>query len=129
MKITTIFLSLLAAISFSSTAAYFGTLEVINAELLLEERSQYIVLDVRTAEEFKAGHIAGAVNIPHKNITEYLDTIKTWQDKTIVVHCKSGYRAGKAESVLTSNNITNVLHLDGDFDGWLDDNRPIVKNN
>ncbi|MDO6719235.1 rhodanese-like domain-containing protein [Psychrosphaera sp. 1_MG-2023] len=128
MKLTSLFLSLLTLFSFSSGAAYFGSLELIDAEQLNKEREKYIVLDVRTAEEFKAGHIAGAVNIPHKNISEHIETIKTWQDKTIVVHCKSGYRAGKAESVLTSNKITNMVHLDGDFDGWQDNNQPIVKD-
>ena len=45
----------------------------------------YIVLDVRSDEEFKAGHIKGALNISHDTIEQHLDKLSGYQDKTVIV--------------------------------------------
>jgi phage shock protein E len=108
----------------SSSAIYFGSLEKVTPEQLLNNRDAYIVLDVRSVKEFNASHIEGAINIPHTEIAQHLATIQSWQDKEIVVHCKSGYRAGKAERLLLDHKVVNIKHLEGDFNAWQDKGLP-----
>ena len=76
------------------------------------------VLDVRSVAEFEAGHIPGARNIPHDMLAERVDEIAVASDAEVVVHCKSGRRAGIAEQVLLDAGFTNVEDLEGHMDGW-----------
>lgn len=87
----------------------------------------YIVLDVRSAEEFKAGHIQGALNISHNNIEQHLAKLAGYKDKTVIVHCRSGRRAQIAEEILQENGFTQLKHLTGDYNGWHEANLPLVK--
>ena len=61
------------------------------------EKNNYIIVDVRTAEEYDESHVKGAINIPYDEIDENVDLDKT---KTIIVYCKSGKRAGIAYDTL-----------------------------
>ena len=63
------------------------------------EKNNYIVVDVRTAEEYKESHVKGALNIPYDTIDENIDLDKS---KTIMVYCKSGKRSSIAYSTLKS---------------------------
>ena len=63
------------------------------------EKNNYIIVDVRTEEEFNESHVKGAINIPYDEIDEDTDLIKT---KTIMVYCKSGKRSNIAYNTLKS---------------------------
>ena len=63
------------------------------------EKNNYIIVDVRTEEEFNETHVKGAINIPYDEIDEDTDLIKT---KTIMVYCKSGKRSNIAYNTLKS---------------------------
>lgn len=69
-----------------------------------------MLIDVRTANEYRRGHYAGSVNIP-------LDELKNFQiqDKAtaIRVYCKSGGRSAKAKEILKAKGYTNVVDLGG----------------
>ena len=67
------------------------------------KEDNYIVVDVRTAEEYAEGHVKGAINIPYDEIDENTDLDKS---KTILVYCKSGVRSGKAYDTLISLGYT-----------------------
>ena len=111
--------------SFSALAGYEGKLELLSAQALLKDRSQYLVLDTRSPEEFAKGHIAGAINIPHTEVKNKLDWLKTF-DQTIVVHCRSGRRALVAEQALLDANFTKLKHLEGDMKAWVAQELPLV---
>ena len=64
-------------------------------EILLE--NNYVIVDVRTADEFNGGHIKDALNIPYDEINESTELDK---GKTIMVYCKSGNRSKKAYDIL-----------------------------
>ena len=71
-----------------------------------------ILVDVRTASEYKSGHIEGAINIPYDNIIEgvsKLDGISF--DTHIIVYCKSGGRSSQAFESLKAEGYTNVYDL------------------
>lgn len=69
-----------------------------------------VILDVRTREEFNEGHIPGAINIPHEEVNQHLDQLKSYQ--TIYIHCRSGKRAGIATETLRSAGIENIQCID-----------------
>ena len=62
-------------------------------------KNNYIVVDVRTKEEYDESHVIGSINIPYDQINEQTTLDKT---KTIMVYCKSGIRSNKAYSTLKS---------------------------
>jgi len=70
------------------------------------------LLDVRTAEEFAAGHFAGATNWPLQNLMDgKLPNVP--KDTKIYVHCRTGVRSAQAAQILTNNGFTNVVDLHG----------------
>ena len=91
---------------------------------------EFIVLDVRSDEEFKSGHIVNAVNISHDHLTDKLSLLsqKLAGDKSalIIVHCRSGRRAAMAEEILRDNGFSNVRHLSGDMNAWQKNNLPTI---
>lgn len=67
-----------------------------------------ILIDVRNSDEFAEGSVPGAINIPVDLLQDNIDKLKT--DKHIIVFCKSGNRAEKANKILEENNITDVTN-------------------
>jgi phage shock protein E len=99
----------------------------VSPDALLEMQAKkdpsLLLLDVRTPEEFAAGHIAGAVNIPYNQVAAQLSSIP--KDDEVVLYCHSGRRAGLAAEVLAANGYTKLAHLEGDMQGWQKAGRPV----
>ena len=74
------------------------------------------ILDVRTPEEFAAGHIAGAINIPHDAIQARISEVP--QSGSVYVHCKMGGRAQKAAAVLDAAGYDVVCVASGGMHEW-----------
>lgn len=78
--------------------------ESINTNIKLEnikeivEKKEYLIIDVRTEEEYKEGHIKKSINIPYDEIDENIEIDK---DKIIFVYCRSGNRSSIAQEALT----------------------------
>jgi rhodanese-related sulfurtransferase len=91
----------------------------ISAEELRAARARpetaVYVLDVRTPEEYAAGHVPGAVNIAIGTLDERVSEVP--KDRLIVVYCEKGSRAARAEKLLSANG-REVRHLAGDMSGW-----------
>ena len=77
------------------------------------EDADALVLDVRGADEFAAGHVEGALNIAYTRLAEHLGDIP--KHRPVYVHCGSGLRAAMAASFLASKGI-DVVHVDGSYD-------------
>jgi len=67
-----------------------------------------IIIDVRTEQEFNAGHISGAINIPYDVIAEKIGEVTTDLNKKIIVYCRSGRRSGIAKNTLEKLGYNNV---------------------
>ena len=104
-----------------------GTLSGQDLMARLDAGDAPLILDVRTPAEYAAGHIPGAVNIPHDALGARLAELGGDRDREIVVHCQSGRRAATAEELLTDAGYTGVAHLDGDMVGWRSADLPVVK--
>ena len=103
----------------------------INQEALLKriekKDASMIILDVRTSEEFAAGHVPGAVNIPYTHLPARLSELPDAGDKEIVLYCATGVRSERAAERMREQGYTRLLHLDGDMKAWDEKNRPKEK--
>ena len=86
-----------------------------------------IILDVRSPEEYKSGHIHGAVNIPHNEVEKRIGEIEKFRKRVVVVHCERGVRASHAEAILRENGFVKVRHLEGDMREWRKKGLPLEK--
>lgn len=93
----------------------------------LVNRDDAVIVDIRDPKEFKAGHIAGARNIPQGKLDERLNELDKFKDKPIVVVCKQGQSSGAAVTKLTQAGLARAVKLKGGMAQWQADNMPVVK--
>lgn len=97
----------------------------INAGIeLWKETSGAILLDVRTEDEYKEGHIEGSLNHPLEKITT-IEAVLPDKETPLFVHCLSGARSARACAWLKQHGYTNVTNIGGirDFKGAIITNR------
>ena len=114
-KILPIFLAalLLAGCTAPAEENIYRQINMDEAITMMEKESGYIILDVRTPEEFADKHIPGAVNIPNETIgtTEILELPN--KDQLILVYCRSGNRSKQASEKLAALGYTNIVEFGG----------------
>ncbi len=76
-----------------------------------DEPVPHILVDVRTPEEFRGGHIPGAVNIPLQSLQSRLSELP--QDETVVLYCRSGNRSADAARILERAGYESVYDMGG----------------
>jgi rhodanese-related sulfurtransferase len=85
-------------------------LEPANLAGLIEKKTEpYVLVDVRTAEEYSSGHIPGAMNIPYDIIASNLPTPD--KNALVIVYCRSGNRSGIAKKTLESLGYSRVVNF------------------
>ena len=85
----------------------------VEAKALMDSEEGYIILDVRTPEEFAERHIEGAVLIPDYEIGEKAESILTDKEQLILVYCRSGRRSKNAANELATLGYTNIKEFGG----------------
>jgi len=101
-------------------------LEMTAVQLLERlDSSDCVVLDVRSAREYRSGHIPGALHIPHSTVAGCLDELGAHRGCNIVIYCESGVRARIAQNTLSKAGFRDVYHLVGDMAGWRRDSRAV----
>ena len=83
------------------------------AKNIMDTETDYIILDVRTEEEFKEGHIKNALLIPDYEIAEKAESVLTNKEQLILVYCRSGRRSKNAASQLVTLGYTNIKEFGG----------------
>lgn len=86
-----------------------------------------LLLDVREASEFAAGHVRDAKNIPLKQLPERIGELDKFKAKSVVVVCASGVRSSKALSQLKNAGFNEAYSLDGGLTAWQAQGLPTVK--
>ncbi len=86
-------------------------MEIMNSE------ENYIILDVRTWEEYESGHIPGAVCIPNETIGTEAPLGLPDKNQLILVYCRSGNRSKQAAGKLAAMGYTNIVEFGG-INGW-----------
>lgn len=97
----------------TSFVAYANTAPQTEQSAVQQEKAKGVWIDVRSAEEFNAGHLQGAVNIPHDKIIEGVKAIGSNKDAPINLYCRSGRRAEAALTELKNAGYTNVTNHGG----------------
>ena len=93
----------------------------------LINREDALVLDVRDAAEFGAGHMLGAKNIPLANVEARAGELDKHKAKPVIVLCNDGSRASKAAVMLRERGFAKVVNLSGGFPAWQQAGLPVVK--
>jgi len=86
-----------------------------------------VVLDVREASETAGGKITKAIQIPVGAVSKRISEIEKHKDKTLLVYCKSGARAGMACKELGKHGFDKVYSLNGGLMAWQEAHLPISK--
>ena len=96
-----------------SNSNTYQQITVQEAANIMQSETNYILLDVRTAQEYASGHIPGAVNLPNETITS--EAIQQLPDKEqlILVYCRSGNRSKQASEKLVNLGYTNIVEFGG----------------
>jgi rhodanese-related sulfurtransferase len=83
------------------------------AKQLMDSTQEYLMLDVRTPNEFSAGHIHGAVLLPDYEIQDKASQVIPKKDTLLIVYCRSGRRSAAAAKKLVSMGYTQVYDMGG----------------
>lgn len=95
--------------------------------VLLINRENALVVDVREEADFAAGHITDARHIPLDQLEGRVDELRKFKDKPVLVNCQAGMRSTKACNILKQHGFTKVFHLKGGLNAWLQAKLPVVK--
>jgi rhodanese-related sulfurtransferase len=88
-------------------------------------QSKTLLIDVRNPSEYKAGHIAGAINIPLNDLQLHLDAIPVDQD--VVLYCSTGYRSAMGVMTLRLQGFDRVRGFPPSFAGWQAAGEPVTQ--
>ncbi len=84
-----------------------------------------LVVDVRTPEEFRAGHVPGAINVPHDQVAAHAAELSS--EHGVALYCMKGPRARLGEQALERAGVEHVLHVEGGFSAWQAAGLPVEK--
>ena len=81
--------------------------------------SEYILIDVRTQDEFDSGHINSAINLDFYSNTFKNDILSLPKNETIVLYCRTNNRSGKTATILKENGYKDILVIKGGITEWV----------
>ena len=102
-------------------------LDVTGAAELLKNEPDLVILDVRTADEYDAGHITDAVLLDIRSEDFAARLADLDRGDTYLVHCESGGRSSSAFGQMKELGFVSVYHLDGGMQAWRQAEQPVVK--
>ena len=104
----------------SETSSSYKTISSTEAQQMIEDNKDALILDVRTAAEYESGHIPNAVNLCNEDIQAgKVDSLKD-KSQLIMVYCRSGNRSRQAAQKLAELGYTNVVDFGG-IQSWQGD--------
>jgi rhodanese-related sulfurtransferase len=90
-------------------------------------KSDFIILDVRTPEEFAGGHIEGAINISTRQANFNAEIEKLNKNNTYLVYCRTGNRSTEAVGIMTGLHFTRIYHMVNGITEWTNAGLPVVQ--
>ena len=124
-----LFSAISVLLMFFTTAVFGQTNNDLEIDEFLKKMAseKYLLIDVRTAEEFAAGHIQGAINIDYYSADFSKKIGKIGKEKPILLYCRSGNRSAKSMQMMYEMGFVEVKHLDGGIKAWKAENRKIIQ--
>lgn len=97
------------------------------AAVNLINQQDALVVDLRDAKEFKAGHIVDAINIPFASIDSRMGELEAHKEKPLILVCKMGQHSGAVGKKLAAKGFTGVRRMSGGMMEWQGQQLPLVK--
>ena len=95
--------------------------------IVLINKEEGVMVDVRERKEFDKGHVVDALNIPLSKLSDRVGELEKYKDRTIVVICQYGQQSGEAVKQLHAKGFAKVIKLGGGLSEWQAQSLPIVK--
>ncbi len=127
MKKIKILLAILAIATQVACQQDSSSLREVDAFKTEIAKPNVVLLDVRTPEEYSAGHLKGAVNIDFRNPEFGMKLDSLDHDKQYELYCHSGKRSGESVKMMQKKGFKNVHHLKGGISVWEEKGNPTVK--
>ena len=96
--------------------AEYTSITMEEAKEIFQEKGDYLIVDVRRADEFAEGHIPGAINLANEDIASTEPAELPDKDQVIYVYCRSGNRSKQASAKLAAMGYTNIVECGGILD-------------
>ncbi|MBR9858829.1 MAG: rhodanese-like domain-containing protein [Gammaproteobacteria bacterium] len=125
-----VWLGLVAVIIYMTLMSKLTKVQIVPSQqaVLLINKQNAVVVDVRAAEEFRKGHIAGAINVPAAQLkANNLNLIEKYQDKPVILVCETGMTTSSVGRLLTKAGFKQVHALRGGMADWRTQNLPVTK--
>lgn len=85
------------------------------------------IIDIRSQQEYKAGHLLNAIHIPYDSLEKQLSRIDKLKSQQVIVVCGDGKLARTAAAFLRKSGFTQVFSLDGGMEGWKKNGLPVTQ--
>ncbi|AKG90678.1 Rhodanese-related sulfurtransferase [Geoglobus ahangari] len=121
--------ALLAGCS-SQQSQVFKTISPDEAYKLIQENANnpdFVIIDIRTPQEYKAGHIPKAINIDYYSPTFKEELNKLDKSKTYLIYCRTGHRTGNTMPIMKELGFQKVYEIRGGITAWASKGYPVVK--
>lgn len=107
-----------------------GIRKVVPLELTrLMNHEDALVIDVRSPDDYKEGHIINAINIPATEITVENKKLEKHRQKPIIFYCLHGSDSGKAIRIIAQSGFDKLYILKGGLTAWRNANMPVTRDN
>ena len=92
-----------------------------------KENPDFVILDIRTPQEYRQGHISGSVNLDFYSPDFEHSIMNLDKDKILLIYCRSGNRSGRALGILEGKGFSRVYHLSNGIIEWSREGLPLVR--
>lgn len=124
--LATLWVGLVVALALHRSKSSGEALSCQQAVMLIN-RSDAVLLDIREKKEFDAGHIVDSVHIPLSKLGGRVAELDKHKNKPVIVACKVGQQSADAVKILKSAGFEQVMRLNGGISEWRADNLPLVQ--
>jgi len=127
MMAAAVVVALVVVVVYESRLRATAAVSISSQDLIRLMNQGALVLDIRKPEEFAAGHVNGAKQLPSDQILTAGENFKRFKEKPVIVYCESGSLAAAAVRQLNLQGFTKAFSLRGGLAGWRAENLPIAK--
>jgi rhodanese-related sulfurtransferase len=118
----------LAALAYEWSRARGGGLSVGPTDAVRLMNQGALVLDVRSRDQYDAGHVIDARNVPSADLSQSVETLKKYREKPVLTCCETGMTASAAARTLREQGFSKVASLRGGLQAWRAENLPLVRS-
>ncbi len=108
------------------TAMKKDEIDALGLKVKMDEKQDFVLVDVREQNEYDMARIPGSVLVPLSQLPNQFHELDKYKGKEIVVHCKSGMRSQKAIAFLKQQGFDHLVNMAGGILGWSDQVDPSV---